>query len=79
MSTTLKTERVSYKDLLITYLAPQWQRVTIMSILLLSGIALQLVNPQLLRYFIDTATSSGNITVLVLTHCLWDWRFSIRS
>src|SRR6266700_998824 len=71
MSTTLKAARVSYKDLLTTYLGPQWQRVTIMSILLLSGIALQLVNPQLLRYFIDTATSSGNITVLVLTGALF--------
>jgi ABC-type multidrug transport system fused ATPase/permease subunit len=72
MSKTLKaTSTVSYKDLLITYLGPQWRRVLIMSILLLSGIALQLVNPQLLRYFIDTATGSGDITILVLTGALF--------
>ncbi len=72
MSKTLKaTSSVSYKDLLTTYLGPQWRRVLIMSILLLSGIGLQLVNPQLLRYFIDAATSNGNITVLVLTGALF--------
>lgn len=72
MSKTLKaTGTVSYKDLLITYLGPQWRRVLIMSILLLSGIALQLINPQLLRYFIDVATSNGNITVLVLIGALF--------
>jgi ATP-binding cassette subfamily B protein len=72
MSKALKaTSTVSYKDLLTTYLGPQWRRVLIMSILLLSGIALQLVNPQLLRYFIDTATGSGNITILVLTGALF--------
>jgi ATP-binding cassette, subfamily B, bacterial len=72
MSKTLKaTSTVSYKDLLTTYLGPQWRRVLIMSILLFGGIALQLVNPQLLRYFIDTATGSGDITVLVLTGALF--------
>ncbi len=44
-----------YGDLLITYLRPQGRRVTALTALLLSSIVLQIANPQLLRYFIDTA------------------------
>jgi ATP-binding cassette, subfamily B, bacterial len=44
-----------YGNLLITYLRPQGHRVTALAALLLSSIALQIANPQLLRYFIDTA------------------------
>jgi len=44
-----------YGNLLITYLRPQRRRVAALAALLLSSIALQIANPQLLRYFIDTA------------------------
>src|SRR5215207_4403839 len=44
-----------YGNLLITYLRPQGRRVATLAVLLLSSIALQIANPQLLRYFIDTA------------------------
>jgi ATP-binding cassette, subfamily B, bacterial len=44
-----------YGGLLITYLRPQGRRVTALAVLLLSSIGLQIANPQLLRYFIDTA------------------------
>jgi ATP-binding cassette, subfamily B, bacterial len=44
-----------YGGLLITHLRPQRRRVTILAALLLTSIALQIANPQLLRYFIDTA------------------------
>jgi ATP-binding cassette, subfamily B, bacterial len=44
-----------YAHLLITYLRPQGRRVAALAALLLSSIALQIANPQLLRYFIDTA------------------------
>jgi ABC-type multidrug transport system fused ATPase/permease subunit len=44
-----------YGHLLITYLRPQGRRVLALTVLLLSSIALQIVNPLLLRYFIDTA------------------------
>jgi ATP-binding cassette subfamily B protein len=44
-----------YGHLLITYLRPQRRRVAALAALLLSSIALQIANPQLLRYFIDTA------------------------
>ncbi|GHO46638.1 ABC transporter ATP-binding protein [Ktedonospora formicarum] len=48
-----------YRQLLATYLAPQWRLVIILAILLCGDIALQIVNPQLLRIFIDTITSTG--------------------
>ena len=46
-----------YQQLLVTYLAPQRTKVLALAALLLASIALQIANPQLLRYFIDTAQS----------------------
>jgi ATP-binding cassette subfamily B protein len=48
-----------YRQLLVTYLAQLWPQVIILVLLLCGDIALQLVNPQLLRLFIDTITTSG--------------------
>lgn len=48
-----------YRELLTTYLAPQKARVALLAALLVAVTALQLWSPQLLRRFIDTATSSG--------------------
>ena len=45
----------SYWQLLVTHLKPQRSRVIALAALLLTSIALQIANPQLLRYFIDTA------------------------
>ncbi|HEX2037210.1 MAG TPA: ABC transporter ATP-binding protein, partial [Chloroflexota bacterium] len=44
-----------YRGLLVTYLAPQWRRVLLLALLLATSIALQLLNPQLVRSFIDAA------------------------
>lgn len=66
MSTTLQASRITYHGLLVTYLRPQWKQTLLIAALLLSGIALQLINPQLLRYFIDTITSGGGHTQLLL-------------
>jgi ATP-binding cassette subfamily B protein/ATP-binding cassette subfamily C protein len=44
-----------YGTLLANYLKPQWGRVVGLAIALLTSIALQLINPQILGYFIDTA------------------------
>jgi ABC-type multidrug transport system fused ATPase/permease subunit len=43
--------------MLTTYLRPQRGRVALLSVLLLSSIGLQLINPQIVRYFIDQATA----------------------
>ena len=49
-----------YLSLLRRYLGPQWQKATLMAGLLLASIGLQLVVPQILRFFIDTATGEGS-------------------
>ncbi|MGD9099237.1 MAG: ABC transporter ATP-binding protein [Anaerolineae bacterium] len=46
-----------YWDLLASYIRPQRVRFSGLAVLLLSSIGLQIVNPQIMRYFIDTATS----------------------
>jgi ATP-binding cassette subfamily B protein len=51
-----------YAALLSAYLRPQRGRVVWMALLLLTGIALQLVIPQILRTFIDAATDVAPIT-----------------
>lgn len=48
-----------YRDMLLKYLRPQRGRVFILAVLLFGSIGLQLFNPQILRYFIDTAVASG--------------------
>ncbi len=48
-----------YWELLVSYLAPQWPMALLLAVLLLSNIGLQLVNPQIMRSFIDTAKSGG--------------------
>ena len=47
-----------YWSLLSDYLKPQRGRVVLLGILLFVSIALQLINPQILRYFIDAATGA---------------------
>ena len=53
-----------YQNLLTRYLKPQIRPVIGMAVLLLAGIGLQLVNPQVIRYFLDTA-QAGKTTSLV--------------
>jgi ATP-binding cassette subfamily B protein len=51
-------EKVSlrqYAALLSQYLKPQWFRVTLLAMFMFGGIGLNLVNPQIIRYFIDAA------------------------
>ncbi len=61
----------SYKALFVTYLGPQWGKATLMAVLLLIGIGLQLVNPQILRYFVDSFTSGGSHANLTLAGALF--------
>ena len=48
-----------YFALLVTYLKPQWYRTVLLAVLLLASIGLQLLNPQILKNFIDTALAQG--------------------
>src|SRR5579859_6621035 len=56
-----------YLRLLAKYLKPQAHKSLLMGALLLASIGLQLANPQVLRYFIDTATSRGSVPALMVT------------
>ncbi|HEU5228660.1 MAG TPA: ABC transporter ATP-binding protein [Ktedonobacteraceae bacterium] len=71
MGSVLRPSITSYRDLFVTYLKPQWLRVMLMAVLLLTSIGLQLVNPQILRYFIDTVTSGGNLNPLLLAGAIF--------
>ncbi|MGI0484058.1 ABC transporter ATP-binding protein [Pantanalinema rosaneae CENA516] len=56
-----------YRSLLANYLQPQRGRVIGLAIALLSSIALQIINPQILGYFIDTAVAGGAQHTLLLS------------
>jgi ABC-type multidrug transport system fused ATPase/permease subunit len=60
-----------YWRLLKTYLAAQRGRVALLGALLFGGIALQLANPQILRYFIDTAQAGGALGALLTAALLF--------
>jgi ABC-type multidrug transport system fused ATPase/permease subunit len=55
-----------HRRLLTAYLQPQRARVALLAGLLLAGIGLQLLNPQVMRYFIDTAQAGGPARDLLL-------------
>ena len=61
----------SYQALLLQYLRPQWRRMLLLFLLLLTSVGLQLVNPQILRYFIDTALASSATAPLLLAGLLF--------
>lgn len=65
-SLTMTIPLYQYTHLLADYLKPQQHLVVWLTITLLSSIGLQLVNPQILGYFIDTAaTTSGTSPALL--------------
>jgi len=54
-----------YWELLYKYLRPQWKISLILAVLLLSNIALQLINPQIIRGFLDAAQAGAATEVLI--------------
>lgn len=60
-----------YTDLLAHYLAPQRGRVLGLMIALFGSIGLQILNPQILSYFIDTAVSGGSQQQLIIAALLF--------
>src|SRR3972149_10368255 len=55
-----------YGQLLVKYLKPMRSRVIWLAVLILTSIGLQLVNPLIIRYFIDTAVVSEDTRPLLL-------------
>ncbi|MBW4514814.1 MAG: ABC transporter ATP-binding protein/permease [Timaviella obliquedivisa GSE-PSE-MK23-08B] len=60
-----------YSDLLADYLKPQRDRVVWLAVTLLGSIGLQILNPQLLGYFIDTASAGGSTQSLLTAALLF--------
>jgi ABC-type multidrug transport system fused ATPase/permease subunit len=56
-----------YWDLLANYIRPQKARFTLLAVLLLGSIGLQIVNPQIMRYFIDAVTSGQATETLIVS------------
>src|SRR5919199_2554563 len=53
-----------YFRLLRTYLGPLWRRTTLLGVLLVLGVGLELLNPQIVRGFIDTAQHGAALETL---------------
>ena len=60
-----------YGDLLATYLRPQWSRVMLLAALMFGGIGLQLINPQVIRYFLDAARAGSAPGALLVAAVLF--------
>jgi ATP-binding cassette, subfamily B, bacterial len=60
-----------YRGLLATYLRPQRRQVIGLALLLLLGIGLQLLNPQVIGFFIDTTQRGGDRGALLLAALLF--------
>jgi ABC-type multidrug transport system fused ATPase/permease subunit len=54
-----------YWELLYQYLRSQWKMSLLLSVLLLGNIALLLINPQIIRAFIDAAQAGANTEILL--------------
>lgn len=54
-----------YATLLTHYLRPHWKRVVFLGVFMFTGIGLNLLNPQIIRYFIDTAQADGAVENLI--------------
>jgi ABC-type multidrug transport system fused ATPase/permease subunit len=60
-----------YYDILIRYLRPQMKRFLLLAALVLASIGLQIVNPQIVRYFIDSVKTGVTADVLLLAALLF--------
>src|SRR5436189_2753819 len=60
-----------YGDSLLAYLRPQGVKVLALAVLLLGNVGLQLVNPQILRYFIDAARAGSTLHHLLMVAVLY--------
>lgn len=61
----MSTHRYSYRPLLARYLFPQAGKVCLLVVILLGGVALQLLAPQILRCFVDAAQAGSPLPILI--------------
>ena len=60
-----------YRDLFSRYMRPLARPAAGMAVVLLAGIALQLANPQVVRFFLDTAQAGGALRSLMIAAALY--------
>ena len=61
----MNVARRRYLALFATYVGPEWRRAVLLAVLMFATIGLQLLNPQLLRRFIDSALGGAEVSDLV--------------
>lgn len=61
-----------YFALLVTYLKPQWYKTVALAVCLLVSIGLDLLGPQILKNFIDTALAGGSSSALIIVKLFAD-------
>ena len=71
MNKRFKIPLGDYVRLLSSYLLPQRKRVILLAVLLMGSIAMQLINPQIIRYFIDTAQAQSDRSKLYYAAALF--------
>ncbi len=59
-----RLELAAYRSLFARYLMPQWRKALLMALLLLISIGMQLIEPQILRFFIDSAATQELTTLI---------------
>ncbi len=59
------------RQILLRYLQPQMGKVVLLAVLLFGDVGLQLLNPQLLRSFIDQAMNAGPVPTLLVIAALY--------
>jgi hypothetical protein len=60
--------RVPFKEywqMTATYVRPEWRRVALLTALIFTTLGLQLVNPQIIRFFINSAQDGGATAPLI--------------
>lgn len=65
------TAMENYRAMFSKYVLPQHRLLTWLAVLLAVSILLQLVNPQIIRYFIDTAQGQGSLNPLYAAAALF--------
>jgi len=60
-----------YYEIMHRYLLPQRGTLIVLALLLFTSIGMQLINPQIIRYFIDTAQSLGDLQPLIMAAVLF--------
>lgn len=60
-----------YWELLARYLRAQTGAVAVLAVLVVANAGLQLLSPQILRYFVDTATTGGTLQTLTVAAAIY--------